>query len=103
MKKHGFSSTLAILEFSELTHEQGGIITIGTKMLIRYDIVLTIGVLLSGTPCENMYLQNPKAEFPLPKAFVALMEGVTCQSNEGRSWTFHVDELKHLNIGSVQR
>jgi demethylmenaquinone methyltransferase/2-methoxy-6-polyprenyl-1,4-benzoquinol methylase len=90
---------LAILEFSEPSAD-AGIMGALARIFIRH-IVPSVGALLSGAPREYMHLQNSIKEFPSPKNFVKLMEGVRC-NNGGRRGTFVVDKLKHLNFGSVQ-
>jgi hypothetical protein len=47
-----------------------------------------------------MHLQNSIKEFPSPKEFAALMEGLSCGEDGGGS--FRVDELIQMNFGSVQ-
>jgi len=89
---------LAILEFTEPTYSEGGVMGLAARIFIRF-VVPVIGAVLSGAPREYMHLQNSIKEFPPPKKFVALMEGVQC-GNDGRG-TFQVDEVKFLNFGSV--
>jgi len=94
----GYVGKLAILEFTEPTYSEGGVMGLAARIFIRY-VVPVIGAILSGAPREYMHLQNSIKEFPPPKEFVALMEGVKC-GDEGRG-TFHVDDVKYLNFGSV--
>eukprot|EP00555_Chaetoceros_dichaeta_P011659 CAMPEP_0198270206 /NCGR_PEP_ID=MMETSP1447-20131203/44154_1 /TAXON_ID=420782 /ORGANISM="Chaetoceros dichaeta, Strain CCMP1751" /LENGTH=290 /DNA_ID=CAMNT_0043962119 /DNA_START=52 /DNA_END=924 /DNA_ORIENTATION=- len=89
---------LAILEFTEPTYSEGGVMGLAARIFIRF-VVPVIGAVLSGAPREYMHLQNSIKEFPPPKEFVALMEGVKC-GDKGRG-TFQVDEVKYLNFGSV--
>lgn len=98
LKKDGYAK-LAILEFSEPSADSGVMGSLA-RLFIRH-VVPTIGAILSGAPREYMHLQNSIKEFPTPKQFVALLEGVKCK-NGGKSGTFRVDKLKHLNFGSVQ-
>mmetsp|Transcript_23652 Transcript_23652/g.27352 ORF Transcript_23652/g.27352 Transcript_23652/m.27352 type:complete len:309 (+) Transcript_23652:166-1092(+) len=94
------STKFAILEFSEPTAE-AGIMGALAKVFIRY-VVPIIGASLSGAPREYMHLQNSIKEFPSPKQFVALMEGLNCENENGGRGTFRVDNLIHMNFGSVQ-
>ncbi len=87
-----------ILEFSE-PGEEAGVMGAGAKLFIRY-IVPVLGAILSGAPREYMHLQNSIEDFPSPKDFVALMEGLSC-GKEGKG-RFRVDDLIQLNFGSVQ-
>lgn len=87
-----------ILEFSE-PDENSGIMGAGARLFIRY-VVPVLGAALSGAPREYMHLQNSIKEFPSPKDFVAIMEGLQCgENNNGK---FRVDNLIQLNFGSVQ-
>lgn len=88
---------LAILEFSE--PRDSGILSTMARLFIRY-VVPAIGALLSGAPREYMHLSESIENFPTPQEFVQLMEGLNCNP-DGRG-TFRVDELQHLNFGSVQ-
>jgi len=88
---------LAILEFSE--PRESGILSTMARLFIRY-VVPAIGALLSGAPREYMHLSESIENFPSPQEFVQLMEGLNCNP-DGRG-TFRVDELQHLNFGSVQ-
>ncbi len=90
----------AILEFSEPPPE-AGIMGAAARLFIRH-VVPSVGAMLSGAPREYMHLQNSIKEFPSPKDFIALMEGVRCTGAGDRVGTFHVNKLKHLNFGSVQ-
>lgn len=98
LRKDG-NAKLAILEFSEPS-EEAGLMGYFARLFIRY-VVPSIGAILSGAPREYMHLQNSIKEFPSPKDFVALMEGLNCQHLDGTG-TFRMDELKHMNFGSVQ-
>jgi demethylmenaquinone methyltransferase/2-methoxy-6-polyprenyl-1,4-benzoquinol methylase len=87
-----------ILEFSEPAADSG-IMGAGARVFIRY-VVPILGAILSGAPREYMHLQNSIKEFPSPKDFAALMEGLSC--GEQGDGTFRVDDLIQLNFGSVQ-
>jgi demethylmenaquinone methyltransferase/2-methoxy-6-polyprenyl-1,4-benzoquinol methylase len=87
-----------ILEFSEPA-EDSGVMGAGAKFFIRY-VVPVLGAILSGAPRDYMHLQNSIKEFPSPKEFAALMEGLSCGEDGGGS--FRVDELIQMNFGSVQ-
>lgn len=87
-----------ILEFSEPA-EDSGVMGAGAKIFIRY-VVPVLGAILSGAPRDYMHLQNSIKEFPSPKEFAALMEGLSCGEDGGGS--FRVDELIQMNFGSVQ-
>jgi len=89
---------VAILEFTEPTYAQGGVMGLAARVFIRY-VVPVIGAVLSGAPREYMHLQNSIKEFPPPKEFVALMEGVQC--GRGKQGSFQVEDVKYLNFGSV--
>lgn len=87
-----------ILEFSEPSKDSG-IMGAGARLFIRH-VVPILGALLSGAPREYMHLQNSIKEFPSPKEFAALMEGLNC-GVDGRG-SFRVDNLIQMNFGSVQ-
>lgn len=89
---------LAILEFSE--PRDAGILSTVARLFIRY-VVPAVGALLSGAPREYMHLTESIENFPSPQEFVHLMEGLNC-NQDGRGGAFRVDELQHLNFGSVQ-
>jgi len=91
-------ATFGILEFSE-PGEEAGIMGAGARLFIRH-IVPVVGAILSGAPREYMHLQSSIKEFPSPKEFAKLMEGLSC-GEDGRG-TFRVDNLMQLNFGSVQ-
>lgn len=89
---------LGILEFSEPSKE-AGIMGAAARLFIRH-VVPVLGALLSGAPREYMHLQNSIKEFPSPKDFAAMMEGLSCGADgKGR---FRVDDLIQMNFGSVQ-
>ncbi len=98
--KKGKDSRLGILEFSE-PGEEAGIMGAGARLFIRH-VVPVLGAILSGAPREYMHLQNSIKEFPSPKEFAKLMEGLNCESSNGRVGTFKVHEVLQLNFGSVQ-
>ena len=87
-----------VLEFSE-PGEDAGIMGAGARLFIRH-IVPVLGALLSGAPREYMHLQNSIKEFPEPKDFVAIMEGLNC--GDDGSGMFRVEKLIQMNFGSVQ-
>ncbi|KAL3944979.1 MAG: hypothetical protein SGBAC_000955 [Bacillariaceae sp.] len=89
---------LGILEFSE-PGEDSGIMGAGARLFIRH-VVPVLGAILSGAPREYMHLQNSIKEFPSPKEFAALMEGLKCGGDKNGS--FRVDNLIQMNFGSVQ-
>lgn len=91
-------SRFGILEFSEPSKE-AGIMGAAARLFIRH-VVPVLGALLSGAPREYMHLQNSIKEFPSPKNFSAMMEGLSC-GDDGNG-TFRVDELIQMNFGSVQ-
>ena len=84
-----------ILEFSE-PGDDAGIMGAGARLFIRH-VVPVLGALLSGAPREYMHLQNSIKDFPAPKEFVAMMEGLNCGSG-----TFRVENVIQMNFGSVQ-
>ena len=86
-----------ILEFSE-PDESAGVMGYFAKLFIRH-VVPIVGGILSGKPREYLHLQNSIKDFPTPKNFVKLMEGLSCGENNGR---FRVNELRQMNFGSVQ-
>jgi len=87
-----------ILEFSE-PGDDSGIMGAGARLFIRH-VVPVLGALLSGAPREYMHLQNSIKEFPAPKDFVAMMEGLSC--GDSGTGTFRVDKMIQMNFGSVQ-
>lgn len=87
-----------ILEFSEPGHD-AGIMGAGARLFIRH-VVPVLGALLSGAPREYMHLQNSIKDFPAPKDFVAMMEGLSC--GDSGTGAFRVDNLIQMNFGSVQ-
>jgi demethylmenaquinone methyltransferase/2-methoxy-6-polyprenyl-1,4-benzoquinol methylase len=91
-------SRFGILEFSEPSKE-AGIMGAAARLFIRH-VVPVLGALLSGAPREYMHLQNSIKEFPSPKNFSAMMEGLSCGDDGNGS--FRVDELIQMNFGSVQ-
>ncbi len=98
LRKDG-NAKLAILEFSEPS-DDAGLMGYFARLFIRY-VVPSVGAVLSGKPREYMHLQNSIKDFPSPKDFVTLLEGLNCQHLDGTG-TFRLDELKHMNFGSVQ-
>lgn len=88
---------LAILEFSE--PRNAGVLGSVARLFIRY-VVPAIGALLSGAPLEYMHLSASIQDFPTPSEFVKLIEGLRC--GENGLGTYRVDELTHMNFGSVQ-
>jgi ubiquinone/menaquinone biosynthesis methyltransferases len=91
-------SRLGILEFSEPSKE-AGIMGAAARLFIRH-VVPVLGALLSGAPREYMHLQNSIKEFPSPKDFAFMMEGLSC-GDDGKG-SFRVDDLIQMNFGSVQ-
>lgn len=96
--KHNEDSMFCILEFSE-PDESAGVLGYFAKLFIRH-IVPIVGGILSGKPKEYLHLQNSIKDFPTPKNFVKIMEGLSC--GENGSGHFRVEELKQMNFGSVQ-
>lgn len=96
--EEGGTGKVAILEFTEPTYAEGGVMGLAARVFIRY-VVPVIGAVLSGAPREYMHLQKSIKEFPAPKEFVALMEGVQC--GKGKKGSFQVEDVKYLNFGSV--
>jgi len=94
---HKKQGQMAILEFSEPT-EEAGIMGVFARFFIRY-IVPIIGAFLSGSPTEYIHLQNSIKDFPPPKEFVRIIEGITC--GERGVGSFKVNVSKSLNFGSV--
>jgi demethylmenaquinone methyltransferase / 2-methoxy-6-polyprenyl-1,4-benzoquinol methylase len=86
-----------ILEFSE-PDETTGIMGAGARMFIRY-VVPVVGGILSGKPREYWHLQNSIQDFPSPKDFGKILEGLDCKESNG---AFRLDELIQMNFGSVQ-
>jgi demethylmenaquinone methyltransferase/2-methoxy-6-polyprenyl-1,4-benzoquinol methylase len=108
-KGESFTNTkLAIMEFSE-PDENSGIMGSLARVFIRH-VVPSLGALLSGAPKEYMHLQKSINEFPSPKEFVELMEGLKCPlwNEESKELaidtygSFRVREVVNLNFGSVQ-
>jgi demethylmenaquinone methyltransferase/2-methoxy-6-polyprenyl-1,4-benzoquinol methylase len=108
LKKETTDNKLAIMEFSE-PDEHSGIMGSLARVFIRH-VVPSLGALLSGAPKEYMHLQKSIKEFPSPKEFVALMEGLKCpvwNDDDGEMQidtfgAFRVKEVVNLNFGSVQ-
>lgn len=101
-------SKLAIMEFSE-PGEDAGIMGAGARLFIRH-LVPAVGAMLSGHPREYMHLQKSINEFPSPKEFVALIEGLKCpvkgidgvETEIDTYGSFRVEDTINLNFGSVQ-
>ncbi|CAJ1936303.1 unnamed protein product [Cylindrotheca closterium] len=96
--ENNVGAKFGILEFSE-PGEDSGFMGAGARLFIRH-VVPVLGAILSGAPREYMHLQNSIKEFPSPKEFVTLMEGLKCGENGNGS--FRVDNLIQMNFGSVQ-
>lgn len=92
------SGVLAILEFSE-PDDTHGIPGKMARIFIRHVIPLVGGV-LSGKPREYMHLQNSIRQFPSPPQFRQLLETLSCGSDQ--LGYFHMEEVMHMNFGSVQ-
>ncbi|KAL3788981.1 hypothetical protein HJC23_012686 [Cyclotella cryptica] len=107
-KGESTDSKLAIMEFSE-PDENSGVMGSLARVFIRH-VVPSLGALLSGAPKEYMHLQKSINEFPSPKEFVQLMEGLKCAvwNEESKELaidtfgSFRVTEVVNLNFGSVQ-
>ena len=107
-KKSRAQSKLAIMEFSE-PGEDSGIMGAGARLFIRH-VVPAMGAMLSGHPREYMHLQKSINEFPSPKEFVAMMEGLKCpvtgtdgvETEIDTYGSFRVEDTINLNFGSVQ-
>jgi len=92
------NSVFCILEFSEPADDTG-IMGYLARIFIRH-VVPVVGGIVSGAPREYLHLQNSIKDFPSPKEFGALMEGIECgQNGQG---AFRLDELIQMNFGSVQ-
>jgi len=89
------NSRFCILEFSE-PDDNFGILGKTARMFIRY-IVPFVGGILSGKPREYWHLQNSIKDFPAPRQFGELMEGLDCSTG-----TFRLEDLVQMNFGSVQ-
>jgi demethylmenaquinone methyltransferase / 2-methoxy-6-polyprenyl-1,4-benzoquinol methylase len=87
---------LAILEFSEPDPGSWDVLGHGARLFIRH-VIPWLGGLLSGAPREYWHLQHSIQDFPKPADFVRLLSSVHCET--GR---FHVEDLIHMNHGSVQ-
>eukprot|EP00978_Attheya_sp_CCMP212_P022970 scaffold69486_cov57-Attheya_sp.AAC.8 len=111
---------VAILEFSEPTLEEGGLVGYYlARPFIRY-IVPWMGAMLSGKPREYLHLQNSIAHFPNAAEFTAFLHSLHCppldQTTETDTDTdtdtddvpqqqqgsFRVDSVTQMNFGSVQ-
>jgi demethylmenaquinone methyltransferase / 2-methoxy-6-polyprenyl-1,4-benzoquinol methylase len=106
-----------ILEFAEPEIEQAltanhGVqkmldlaMCLGAKFFIRY-IVPLVGTIMSGGAHlrEYWHLQNSILDFPSPSRFALFLQhNVTCNSDgTGAQPAFSVDEVRHLNFGTVQ-
>lgn len=92
------SGVLAILEFSE-PDDSFGVLGMLARLFIRH-VVPIVGGILSGAPKEYLHLQNSIKDFPTPPEFKKLMERLSC-GEEGKGY-FDMEEVMHLNFGSVQ-
>jgi demethylmenaquinone methyltransferase/2-methoxy-6-polyprenyl-1,4-benzoquinol methylase len=92
------NGVFCIMEFSE-PDDDAGIMGFLARIFIRH-IVPVVGGIVSGAPREYLHLQNSIKDFPTPKEFGALIERVEC--GEDGKGTFRLDELVHMNFGSVQ-
>lgn len=105
-KESSADNVLAIMEFSE-PDEDSGMMGSLARVFIRH-VVPSLGALLSGAPKEYMHLQKSIKDFPSPREFVALMEGLKCpvvRDGEVKVDTFgmfRVKKVVNLNFGSVQ-
>lgn len=113
------NATLCILEFSEPTYANDGIIGgILAKNFIKY-IIPFLGGVLSGYYREYWHLQNSIQDFPTPKEFSRMITSPQLQCNnyysdddsdsngEKRTNTIHgplyeLDDIISMNFGSVQ-
>jgi demethylmenaquinone methyltransferase / 2-methoxy-6-polyprenyl-1,4-benzoquinol methylase len=92
-------AVFCILEFSE-PDDSFGVLGRMARVFIRH-VVPVLGGLLSGAPREYLHLQNSIKDFPNPKEFGELMEGIVC-NDDGVSGHFRVDDIVQMNFGSVQ-
>jgi demethylmenaquinone methyltransferase / 2-methoxy-6-polyprenyl-1,4-benzoquinol methylase len=88
-----------ILEFSE-PDESFGVLGVVVRLFIR-NVIPIVGGILSGKPREYWHLQSSIKDFPSPQDFVKMLEGLDCSESTDKR-TFSVDELIHMNFGSVQ-
>jgi len=101
--------TVAILEFSEPTLEDGGFVGYYLARPFIRHVVPWVGAILSGKPREYLHLQNSISHFPPPSEFTTFLESLSCpvaaddDSNQlkyhGR---FRMKSVTQLNFGSVQ-
>jgi demethylmenaquinone methyltransferase/2-methoxy-6-polyprenyl-1,4-benzoquinol methylase len=100
------NAVFGILEFSE-PDETAGILGYLCSIFVKF-IVPFVGGIVTGHPKAYQYLQQSIDEFPAPNDFVSMMEGLNCpvyvHGNEIDVFVgyFKLDELVHLNFGSVQ-
>lgn len=116
---------LSILEFSEPSINEFGIMGWGASMFIRY-VVPFVGGVLSGSPKEYWHLQRSIEDFPTPNEFQRLLQTLECpvmvtndddndddedgKNNVRKHVTvspdmvgyFEMEEIRNLNFGSVQ-
>lgn len=113
---------LSIMEFSEPTIQEFGIMGWGASIFIRY-VVPFVGGVLSGAPKEYWHLQNSIQDFPSPQQFQELLQTLECPvvmtredgttNNVGDKYPrmsvsptlvgyFDMEEIRHMNFGSVQ-
>eukprot|EP00550_Attheya_septentrionalis_P001470 CAMPEP_0198291454 /NCGR_PEP_ID=MMETSP1449-20131203/8978_1 /TAXON_ID=420275 /ORGANISM="Attheya septentrionalis, Strain CCMP2084" /LENGTH=329 /DNA_ID=CAMNT_0043990095 /DNA_START=106 /DNA_END=1095 /DNA_ORIENTATION=+ len=104
---------VAILEFSEPTLEEGGLVGYYlARPFIRY-IVPWMGAMLSGKPREYLHLQNSIAHFPNAAEFTTFLHSLLCPLDQTtktdtnddpqqQQGSFRVDSVTQMNFGSVQ-
>ena len=102
------NGVLAILEFSQPSYAQNGILGGLAGIFIQY-VVPYVGGLLSGARSEYVHLQNSIKEFPSPEHFQQQLQNLSCtlsprdddydSSYEGY---FTMEPIQHMNFGSVQ-
>ena len=93
-------AVLGILELSEPTYAEFGILGYAAQLFIRY-IAPVAGAILSGKPQEYLHLQNSIQHFPAPTEFGEMMENLDCPHDLTQG-TFRLEKLQHMNFGSVQ-
>jgi demethylmenaquinone methyltransferase/2-methoxy-6-polyprenyl-1,4-benzoquinol methylase len=107
---HPGRGVLGILEFSEPTVEEFGVMGWGASLFIRY-VVPFVGGVLSGAPREYWHLQRSIEDFPSPRNFQRLLQTLECPvvaaAGDGDVTPdtvgyFEMEEVRNLNFGSVQ-
>lgn len=102
------NGVLAILEFSEPTYEDHGIMGAAAGVFIKHVVPFVGGLLSGGARQEYKHLQNSIKEFPSPQEFKQQLQDLSCPLREDDEDAYfyvghyQMEDVVHMNFGSVQ-